>query len=109
MALQLSCEVFIGVLHHVQAQWAQAVTHENEKLHQLTGLQGAIVASLQEGHASADAACRHAKELARTSQRAKRASQEAGQLHSSLLQHTGHAKASLTDLPQLLHSRGKLF
>ena len=78
----------------VQAQWAQAVTHENEKLHQLTGLQKAIVSSLQDGHRTADAAVRRADELARTSQHAQRDSLEASKLHTSLLQHTGHAKVA---------------
>jgi hypothetical protein len=75
-----------------QAQWAEAVTHENEKLHQLTDLQKAIVGSLQDGHRSADAAVRRADELARTSQHAKRDSAEASKLHSSLVLQHGHAK-----------------
>ena len=77
---------------HSQAQWAQAVAHENEKLHQLTNLQKAIVSSLQEGHKATSAAVRRADELARTSQHAQRDSLEAGKLHTILLQHTGHAK-----------------
>ena len=90
-----------GLLHsltpdvHSQAQWAQAVAHENEKLHQLTNLQKAIVSSLQEGHKATSAAVRRADELARTSQHAQRDSLEAGKLHTILLQHTGHAKVGL--------------
>ena len=80
---------------HSQAQWAQAVAHENEKLHQLTNLQKAIVSSLQEGHKATSAAVRRADELARTSQHAQRDSLEAGKLHTILLQHTGHAKVGL--------------
>ena len=79
----------------LQAQWAQAVAHENEKLHQLTNLQKAIVSSLQEGHKATSAAVRRADELARTSQHAQRDSLEAGKLHTILLQHTGHAKVGL--------------
>ena len=82
----------------LQAQWAQAVAHENEKLHQLTNLQKAIVSSLQEGHKATSAAVRRADELARTSQHAQRDSLEAGKLHTILLQHTGHAKVGLCTL-----------
>ena len=83
---------------HLQAQWAQAVAHENEKLHQLTNLQKAIVSSLQEGHKATSAAFRRADELARTSQHAQRDSLEAGKLHTILLQHTGHAKVGICTL-----------
>ena len=78
----------------MQAQWAQAVRHENEKLHQLTDLQKAMVSSLQKGHRTADAAVKRADELARTSQHAKRDSIEASKLHNSLVQHTGHTKVN---------------
>lgn len=83
---------------HSQAQWAQAVARENEKLHQLTNLQKAIVSSLQEGHKATSAAVRRAEELACTSQHAQRDSLEAGKLHTILLQHTGHAKVGLCTL-----------
>lgn len=98
-----TCKVKLGCVRgrqtdlsslQTQAQWAQAVTHENEKLHQLTSLQKAIVGSLQDGHRMADAALWRADELARTSQHAQRDSPEASKLHTSLLQHTGHAKVS---------------
>ena len=89
---------------HPQAQWAQAVAHENEKLHQLTNLQKAIVSSLQEGHKATSAAVRRADELARTSQHAQRDSLEAGKLHTILLQHTGHAKVALRALSSVLQN-----
>ena len=85
-----------------QAQWAQAVVHENEKLHQLTNLQKAIVSSLQAGHKATSAAVRRADELAHTSQHAQRDSLEAGKLHTILLQHTGHAKVGLCTLSVIL-------
>ena len=92
-------------LLHMQAQWAQAVRHENEKLHQLTDLQKAIVSSLQKGHRTANAAVKRADELASTSQHAKRDSIEASKLHNSLVQHTGHAKV---DFPFQLQPHGIL-
>ena len=87
---------------HSQAQWAQAVAHENEKLHQLTNLQKAIVSSLQEEHKATSAAVRRADELARTSQHAQRNSLEASKLHTILLQHTGHAKVGHHTLSSVL-------
>lgn len=79
----------------MQAQWAEAVIHENEKLHQLSDLQKAIITQLQKGASEAAAAgpaVADAGELSERASSARKASQDACQLRASLLAHTGHAK-----------------
>jgi hypothetical protein len=81
-------------LVHVQAQWAEAVTHENQKLHQLSDLQKAIITELHKGRGAASPVMAHARQLSETASMANRASAEACQLRASLLAHTGHAQVS---------------
>ena len=76
----------------MQAQWAEAVTHENEKLHQLTDMQKAIIHDLQGGVSVASPVVSQAQDLSEKALSAKGVSQEACQLRASLLSHTGHAR-----------------
>lgn len=79
----------------VQAQWAEAVTHENEKLHQLIEMQRAIINDLQRGNSVASPVANEAQKLSRMALAAKGMSQEACELRDSLLLRTGHAKVLL--------------
>ena len=76
----------------MQAQLAEAVTHENKKLHQLTDLQKAIIRDLQRGRDTGGAAATAADSLSEATRVATKESEDACQLRESLLAHTGHAK-----------------
>jgi hypothetical protein len=92
-----------------QAQWAQAISTENEKLHQLCELQRGIIGGLQQATAAAAqaqagkdpapepaqpaAALAEAEALTQCTTEARRHSEGAAALRASLLAHTGHAQA----------------
>lgn len=88
----------------MQAQWAEAVTHENEKLHQLIEMQKAIITDLQGGNSVASPMASQAQDLSKMALAAKGMSQEACELRKKLLSRTGHAKVLQSSRHSIQHA-----